>query len=544
MAWPNRGLAHRPAVTGRHGAIASAHPLASLAGLTTLQKGGNAIDAAVAVAAALNVVEPYMSGAGGVGYMVIRTAGSSEPVVLDYIGRAPAAATPDRFATENSKDDGILSPLIPGAAGGWLTALARFGTLDRATVFAPAIDLAENGFAVTIKNNQFMLNSRDRLRNWESSSQAYLHDGETPVAGSILIQKDLARTFRTMVEGGIEAFYRGPIGKEIARFSQENGGLITEEDLATYEPSWQKPITTNYRGYDVFCPPLPCSGMQYLETLNLVEGFDMAGLGQNTAQYIHILAEAMKLAVADRTTYAPDPGSPIQHLLSKSYASERRNLIDPDRAGYSGGERYTSQKLPQEILPGSVESILRESTTHFVTADAAGNAVSCTQTLGGGFGSGVVHGSTGLSLNNFAHWFDLDPESPNLIAPNKKVEMCLAPSQIWRDGRLFCMVGTPGSFGIMQTTPQMIMNVLDHGFSIQAAIEAPRFRTMTGTELPIEGRVPVDVLDELRKKGHQVTVMDDWTPFVGGGQGIMVDPDSGAFFAGADPRRDGYGMAY
>ncbi len=485
-----------------------------------------------------------MSGAGGVGYMVIKTAGSPQPIVLDYIGRAPAAATPDRFVDVNAKDDGILSPLVPGAAGGWLTALERFGTLDRATVFAPAIDLAENGFPVTIKNNQFMLNSRDRLRNWETSSKAYLHNGETPEAGSILVQKDLATTFRTMVDGGIDAFYRGPIGKEIARFSQQHGGLITEQDLANYEPTWQQPITTNYRGYDIYCPPLPCSGMQYLITLNLVEGFDMESLGHNSAQYIHLLAEAMKLAVADRTTYAPDPSSPIQQLLSKAYATERRKLIDPDRAGYSGGERYTSQKLPQEILPGSPESILRESTTHFVTADEAGNAVACTQTLGGGFGSGVVHGSTGLSLNNFARWFDLDSHSPNVIAPNKKVEMCLAPSQIWRDGRLFCEVGTPGSFGIMQTTPQMIMNVLDHGFSIQAAIEAPRFRTMTGTELPIEGRVSAEVLDELRRKGHEVQVMDDWTPFVGGGQGILVDPDSGAFFAGADPRRDGYGMAF
>ena len=544
MAWPNRGLAHRPAVTGRHGAIASAHPLASLAGLATLQQGGNAIDAAVAVAAALNVVEPYMSGAGGVGYMVIKTANAGAPIVLDYIGRAPAAATPDQFANDNDKDDGIRSPLVPGAAGGWLTAHARFGALERAAIFAPAIDLAENGFPVTIKNNQFMLNSRDRLRRWETSSRAYLHNGETPVPGAILVQRDLAQTFRTLVEGGIEAFYRGPIGKEIARFSQANGGLITEDDLASYEPTWQEPITTNYRGYDIYCPPLPCSGMQYLETLNLVEGFEMAELGQNSAQYIHLLAEAMKLAVADRTTYAPDPSSPIQHLLSKSYAAERRKLIDPDRAGYSGGERFTSHKLPQEILPGSMESIMRESTTHFVTADADGNAVACTQTLGGGFGSGVVHGSTGLSLNNFAHWFDLDPASPNVIAPNKKVEMCLSPSQIWCDGRLFCMVGTPGSFGIMQTTPQMIMNVLDHGFSIQAAIEAPRFRTGTGMELPIEGRVPSDVLDALRQKGHEVNVLDDWTPFFGGGQGIMIDPESGAFFAGADPRRDGYGLAF
>jgi gamma-glutamyltranspeptidase/glutathione hydrolase len=496
------------------------------------------------VAAALNVVEPYMSGAGGVGYMVIKTADASAPIVLDYIGRAPAAATPDQFANDNAKDDGIRSPLVPGAAGGWLTAHARFGVLKRSTVFAPAIDLAENGFPVTIKNNQFMLNSRDRLRKWETSSRAYLHNGETPEPGVILVQRDLAQTFRTLVEGGIDAFYRGSIGQEIARFSQANGGLITEDDLASYEPTWQEPITTNYRGYDIFCPPLPCSGMQYLETLNLVEGFDMAELGQNSAQYIHLLAEAMKLAVADRTTYAPDPSSPIQQLLSKSYAAERRKLIDSDHAGYSGGERFTSHKLPQEILPGSMESIMRESTTHFVTADAAGNAVACTQTLGGGFGSGVVHGSTGLSLNNFAHWFDLDPASPNVIAPGKKVEMCLAPSQIWRDGKPFLMVGTPGSFGIMQTTPQMMMNVLDHHFSIQAASEAPRFRTNNGRELLVEGRVPAEVLDELRRRGHEVQVLDDWTPMVGGGQGILIDPDSGVLMGGADPRRDGYAMGW
>ncbi|HUG13387.1 MAG TPA: gamma-glutamyltransferase, partial [Thermomicrobiales bacterium] len=235
---------------------------------------------------------------------------------------------------------------------------------------------------------------------------------------------------------------------------------------------------------------------------------------------------------------------PIAALLSKEYASKRRELIDPNRAAWSGGERYTSSKHAKEILPGSVESILRESTTHFTTADASGYVVSCTQTLGGGFGSGVVHGSTGLALNNFAHWFDVDPESPNVIAPNKRVEMCLAPSQIWRDGELFLSIGTPGSFGIMQTTPQMMMNVIDHGYSVQAAIEAPRFRTMTGTELPIEGRVSDDVVAELRRRGHDVQILEPWTPFVGGGQGLMIDPDSGAFWAGADPRRDGYALAY
>ncbi len=544
MAWPHNGLAHRPSVTGRHGAVASAHPLASLAGLSMLQQGGNAIDAAVATAAALNVVEPFMSGAGGVGYMTIQVAGQSEPIVLDYIGRAPAAAEPERFNTPAGKDDGILSPLVPGALGGWLMALERFGALDRATVFAPALDLAENGFAVTTRGSWFMATSADRLRQWETSTEAYLHNGQTPLPGAILQQKNLAQTFRTVIEGGAEAFYRGPIGAEIARFSQANGGLLTEEDLATYEPCWQKPISLNYRGYDVYCPPLPCSGMQYLQTLKIVEGFDMAAMGQNSAEYIHHLAEAMKLAVADRTTYAPDESAPIDHLLSDGYLAERRRQIDPNKAAYSGGERYTSTKLPQEVRAGSVASILRESTTHFVTADAAGNAVSCTQTLGGGFGSGVVHGSTGLSLNNFAHWFDLDPESPNVIAPGKRVEMCLAPSQTWKDGRLALMVGTPGSFGIMQTTPQMMLNLLDHGFSIQAAIEAPRFRTMTGTELPMESRMPADVVEGLRRKGHDVELLEPWTPFVGGGQGILIDPDSGAFFAGADPRRDGYAMAF
>ena len=544
MVWPNEGLTHRPYVAGRRGAVASAHPLASQAGLSMLQQGGNAIDAIVATAAALNVVEPFMSGAAGVGYMVIKPAGATEPVVLDFIGHAPGGATPDRFVEEGSKDFGILSPLVPGSLAGWLTALERYGSLDRATVFAPAIEYAENGYPVTVKNYLFMSGARERLLNWETSSRAYLHGGETPKPGAILKQPDLANTFRSIVEGGIDAFYRGPIAQEITAFSQANGGLLTMDDLSAYTPSWQEPISTTYRDYTVYCPPLPCSGMQYLETLNLVEGFNMAALGHNSAEYIHCLAEAIKLAVADRTTYAPNPASPIARLLSKEYAAQRRAQIDPTKSGHSGGERYTSTKHEHEVLPGSFSELDLESTTHFVAADAAGNAVACTQTLGAPFGSAVVFGSTGLTLNNFAHWFDLDPQSPNVIAPYKKVEMCLAPSQIWRDGKLFLMVGTPGSFGIMQTTPQMMMNVLDHQYSIQAAIEAPRFRTGDGTELLVEGRVDAEVLDELRQRGHEVRVLDDWTPMVGGGQGILIDPESGAFSAGADPRRDGYGLAF
>jgi gamma-glutamyltranspeptidase/glutathione hydrolase len=230
-------------------------------------------------------------------------------------------------------------------------------------------------------------------------------------------------------------------------------------------------------------------------------------------------------------------------LLSKQYTAQRRALIDPARAGIAGGDRYTSKKREAEILAGDPYR-MPQSTTHFDVVDAAGNAVCVTQSLGAGFGSGVVIGDTGLALNNLAYWMDLDPESPNALAPHRQMEQPMSPAQVWKDGRLFMVIGTPGSFGIMETTPQMMMNVLDHGFSIQAAIEAPRFRTANGTELPMEGRVPAEVRAQLERWGHQVEAMEDWTMFFGGGQGIMVDPDSGALMGGADPRRDGYAIAW
>ncbi len=543
MAWTNNGLAHRPVVMGRRGAVASAHYLSSLAGQRILMQGGNAVDAVVAIAAALNVVEPYMSGAGGVGYMFIYDAKSKKRIVLDYNGPSPYAAELSKYRHEDDKQKGILSPLVPGSLGGWLAALEKYGTMDRATVFQPAIEYAEGGFPLSINNERFFKVSEATLQQWPTSTEAYLHNGVSPKAGAILTQPNLARTFRAIVEGGAEVFYKGDIAKEIVRFSEENGGLITQKDLDDFTPEWVEPIGVNYRGYDVYCPPPPCSGIQYLQTLNIVEGFDMAGMGHNSAAYIHHLAEAMKLAVADRAEYAPAPNPPTDGLISKEYAAYRRSLIDPHKAGISGGDRYTSKKRQDEVLAGDPYK-MKQSTTHFDAVDAEGNAVSVTQTLGGGFGSGVVFGNTGLALNNFTYWMDMDPESPNAIGPHKRVEQCLAPAQVWKDGKLFMVIGTPGSFGIMETTPQMMMNILDHGFSIQAGIEAPRFRTATANELPMEGRISPEVRAELTKLGHQVQVMDDWTMFVGGGQGVMVDPDSGALMGGADPRRDGYALAW
>lgn len=543
MAWTNKGLAHRPVVMGRRGAVASAHYLATLAGQRMLLQGGNAIDAAVATAAALNVVEPYMSGAGGVGYMYITHAKTGKRVVLDYNGRSPYAAELSTYTSEEDKHTGILSPLIPGALGGWLTALETYGTMDRATVFQPAIEYAEGGFPLSINNERFFRVAEPTLKRWRTSTEAYLPGGSVPTAGTVLKQPNLARTFRMIVEGGSEVFYKGEIAREIVRFSEANGGLITQKDLDDFAPEWVEPIRITYRGYEVSCPPPPCSGIQYLITLNILEGFDLAGMGHNSAAYLHHLAEAMKLAIADRVEYAPAPNPPTEGLLTKEYAARRRALIDPQRAGVSGGDRYTSKKRQDEILSGDPYK-MPQSTTHFDAIDSAGNAVSATQTLGGGFGSGVVFGNTGLALNNFIYWMDMDPESPNAIGPHKAVEQCLAPGQIWKDGRLFACIGTPGSFGIPETTPQMMMNLIDHGFSIQAAIEAPRIRTANGRELLIEGRIPEEVQAQLRAWGHETLGQENWTMMFGGGQGIMVDPDSGALMGGADPRRDGYAMAW
>ncbi len=542
MGWPNRGPASRPTVMGARGMVASAHPLASLAGLRMLLAGGNAVDAAVATAAALNVCEPYMSGLGGDGYLLLYTARDRRLRALDYVGRSPHAATLDAFADPAGKERGPRSPLVPGNPGGWLTALEEAGRLDRATVFAPAIEYAEGGVPVTLRGAYFFREGAERLA--PEAREVFLPGGRVPTPGTILRQPALAATYRGLIAGGMAAFYRGAIGERIVRFLQARGGLLSERDFADFRPEWQETVGTGYRGYQIRTLPPPCSGFQYLQTLNILEGFDLAHSGQQSAATIHLLAEAMKLATADRIAYAARPDAPLAGLLSKEYAARRRALIDPARARPSEGERFGGPVAAGMVAAGRPGDWRQECTTHFDAIDGEGNAVSVTQSIGSFFGSGVLAGETGILLNNFLNWFDLHPDSPNALAPFKKIEMCMAPAAVFRDGRLFMMIGTPGSYGILETTPQMIANVIDHGYSIQAAIEAPRFRTYAGTALEIEGRVPEAVRADLARLGHDVRPIGDWSPVVGGGHGIMVDPDSGALLGGADPRRDGFALGW
>lgn len=543
MPFSAKGTTHRSTATGRRGMIASAHPLASLAGMRLLMEGGNAIDAAIATAAALNVVEPYMSGIGGVGYLHIYSAREKEHKIVDYVGLTPRAATLSLY-DKDKQVLGPLSPLVPGACGGWLAALERYGSVEAARVFAPAIEYAEQGYALTVKNAYFYAGAVASLRRFKTGADTYLLNGAAPKPGEVVVQKALAETFRQVAAEGAAAFYKGAIADHIVRYMAETGGLLTKDDLADFAPAFVDPIATNYRGYEVFAPPPPCQAVQYLETLAIMEGFDVAALGHNTAPTLHRFIEAAKLAMADRIAYAAIDDPPTAGLLSKEYAAERRALIG-DEAQFTAGDRLSPGGPVEQVTAGDPRAWMSECTTHFDTIDAEGNAVACTQSLGGGFGSSMVVPETGIALNNFMRWFDREPTSPNVIGPAKKNEMCVSPAQVWDADGLRLLIGTPGSYGILQTTPQMIMNILDHQMNVQAAIEAPRVKTgSSGFVVDAENRIDREVVAELERRGHQFNFLGDWSTGVGGGQGIMVDAATGSFMGGADPRRDGAALGW
>src|SRR6184192_3876753 len=413
---PPHKRAYRPVVMGRRGAVASAHPLASMAGIQMLLAGGNAVDAAVAVASTLNVAEPFMSGVGGVGLMLLSR--GSERHVLDFIGRAPRAADP-AACTDDELAGGPKSCATPGNLGGWLVALERFGSMDPARVLGPAITLAEQGVPLTFKNVDFFEAARATLGRSPEAQRLYLGNGG-PRAGAVVTYKELAATLRQVAEGGSEAFYRGPIAKAIARAVTEAGGWLAEEDLAAFAPEWREPVTIRYREHDVSSVPPPFSAFQMLETLNILEGFDVQAWGHNSVDYLHHLIEAIKLGSADRLAYAYTGDVPIRGLLSKAYARAQRARIDPVRAGRSEGERHNRARLADEIREGHPASFQNEQTTHFACADASGTVVSVTQTLGVPFGSGFAVAGTGIVLNNILKWSDRDPASTNVLKPGRK----------------------------------------------------------------------------------------------------------------------------
>ncbi len=533
-----------PAV-GVNGMAASAHPLASLAGVRIMAQGGNAFDAAVAIASTLNVCEPYMSGAAGVGVALAYVAAEDRVRALNFSGRMPQAADPDEYS-EADKDVGVKSALVPGNCAGWLTLHETYGRLDRAPLFEPAIGYAENGTAITAFNAHSIGNSAARLSQFPSAG-IFIKNGAGPRVGHRQKQPQLAESLRSIASGGKDEFYRGALGKRIVDGLRELGGQMTEEDLATYDAEWHEPISIGYRDYEIFSVPPNSTGFQLLETLKIMEGFDGPDLVFQHPETLHLYIETVKLAVADRIKWGGDPAyvkAPVDALLSDGYAAQQRERIDRESAAVVSGEQFSRLVPSGSIKAGSPDAFDGGMTTHFAVADSDGNVVSVTQTLGGGFGSAVAPGDTGLFLNNMAHWFDLERDAPNRLEGGKLVDFCVAPTQTFRNGRFHVSLGTPGSWGILQTTPQFVMNALDFGMNVQEAIEAPRLRVFEERRVVMEERFPAPVRAALADKGHDIELTTPFSMTVGGAQGIMIDQESGTFQGGADPRRDGVAIGW
>ena len=422
---------HRPVVMGQNGMVVSAHPLASQAGLRILQEGGNAMDAAVAAASTLNVVEPYMSGVGGLGVLLCYVVRENRLRVLNFSGRAPYAATPDRFTLE-TREVGSRASLVPGNVAGWMTLLETYGSMARGRVLAPAITYAEQGFPLTYNNYHYLHSHQPLLARFPTTASVFLPHGQAPRAGTLLVQSALAQTLRTIAEGGREAFYRGSLAQAIVAFLDTQDGLLTRDDFADYEAVWEEPIQTAYRDYDVYAPPPNSSGFQILETLSILNQYDVQTLGYGTSCYLHLLMEAAKLSVTDRIAYAGDPEYtpvPLDKLLDADYAAAQLRRIDWQHAARVVGERPAGETIANVLRPGIPSAYRDGLTTYLATADREGNVVSLTQTLGTGFGGGMIMGDTGIFLNNMCLWFEIDPatDHPNRIAPGKRVDFCVSP---------------------------------------------------------------------------------------------------------------------
>jgi len=536
---------HTPIDTvAENGMVAAAHPLAAQAGVDILKQGGNAIDAAVATAFALNAAEPNASGLGGGGFMLIRFAKTGEIVVIDYREHAPAAATKDMFASEQSKKEGWSKAggkavAVPGTLMGLTTALEKYGTMTLAEVTAPAISYMENGFAITQTLSDMIKSHFDIINDYNDPAKvAYFKDGLPLEPGDILIQSDLAKTYHGILDNGIGYLYGGELGQKIVDAVQAQGGGLSLQDLKDYKPYIRKPVVGNYRGYDIYsmCPP-SSGGTHLIQILNILENFDIANMNYHGPTHISVMAEAMKMAFADRSKYMGDPGFtkdiPIEGLTSKEYAkflADQINIENP------------KQKIPAGE-PGQYE---HNSTSHICAIDSEGNVVSLTQTINYFFGSGVIVPDVGIIMNNEMDDFSKNPDSPNAPEPGKTPLSSMSPSIIEKDGEPFMILGTPGGTRIFTAMVQIISNVVDFGMGMDEAIEAARMHCYTSggkaKSIRVESRIPNITVETLKSLGNEVDIKGAYDLYFGGAQGIMLK-DS-LLYGGGDSRRDGVAIGY
>ncbi len=570
----------RPVISGRQFAVSAMKHQATEAAVRILEAGGNAFDAAVAGQAVLALVDPSLNGYGSDAVLLLYDARARKVVSVNAEGTAPHLATIDWYREHNGGklpvDDSLLSGTVPGVVDAWYTLLDGWGTMTFAQVLQPAIDVAEQGFPLTSGLARSMATA-PKLQKYPSSLKVYWPGGRRPQPGEIFRNPDAGRLLRRLVEAektasvhgrraGLKAardrFYRGDIAREMAAFSEQNGGLFRYDDFAAYTAKIESPVSISYRGYEIYKNPSASQGPAELFALNILEGFDLKQLGLNSAAYIHTSVEAVKLAFADREKFLGDMDFiriPYEGLLSKSYATERRALIDPDKASLDlrPGDPSKFMKTTERFdapfhttLDGAADHV--GDTSYLAVIDKDRNMVSFEPSLHSAWGTGVVIEGLGLIFNCRGDYYSLVAGEANALAPGKRPRSTLQSTLVMKAGQPFMILGSPGGDDQVMRTMQTLINVIDFGLNVQQAIEAPRWstrafpaspfpHTMYPGDLSVESPIPDEVQKSLIAKGHKLTASGAWT--MGSNAAIIVDVRSGFLMAGADPRVEAYAWA-
>jgi gamma-glutamyltranspeptidase/glutathione hydrolase len=522
----------RSMVISQTGIVATESPLASKAGAAILERGGNAVDAAIAAHAVMTVVAPMWNGIGGDLFAIVYDAKSGKYYGLNASGWAPAAQSVERLHEKGLREmpgRGIEPVTVPGSVDGWQKLLDRFGKKKMNEVLAPAIQVAEDGYSVTEWIAQHFASNVDLLRDSEAAAHTYLISDRAPRLGEVVRNPDLAWSLRQIAQGGRDAFYRGEITKRIMALSARHGGALTAKDFSDYSSEWVEPISTTYRGWTVYEIPPNSQGIAALEMLNLMEQFDLHSYGLNSARALHVQIEAKKLAYADLIRYIGDPKQskpPVSGMLSKQYAAERAKLIDMEHANCEAG--------PGTPVPSAGDTI------YLSVVDRDGNMVSFIESNYAEFGSGLVADGTGFVLHDRGALFSLDPASPNAIAGHKRPLHTIIPAFMEKD-QIRIAFGIMAGWNQAQAHAQFVSHVVDFNQNIQAALETARFTkpTFNGCDVLLENRLPGNVKGELEAKGHKLSMHNGFSDAFGGGQAVMRDYASGVNYGASDPRKDG-----
>jgi gamma-glutamyltranspeptidase/glutathione hydrolase len=539
-----RALASRSEVIAPHGMVATSHPLATQIALDILKAGGSAVDAAIAANAALGLMEPTGSGIGGDLFAIVWNAQDKELVGLNASGRAPKAMTLEYFQEHGIDEIPPFGPLpvsVPGAVDGWFQLHGRYGRLTMQEILAPTIAYATDGFPVTEVIAHYLKSNKSRIAHYPGFAKTYMPNGDVPKKGEMFKNPRLAATLQLVADKGRDEFYKGSIAKRIDAYMAEQGGLLNYDDLAAHESEWITPVSTNYRGWDVYELPPNGQGIAALQILNVLEAFDIASMGFGSAEYVHTFVEAKKLAFEDRAKYYADMDFvdvPVETLISKEYSDNRRQLIDPEKASMS--------------LPAGDAKLEDGDTIYLTVADADGNMVSLIQSNYRGMGSGMTPGDLGFVLQDRAELFALDPDHANVVEGGKRPFHTIIPAFVMKDGKPLISFGLMGGAMQPQGHAQIIVNLVDFGMNLQEAGDAARINH-TGSSQPtgsvmtdggvvhLESQFSKETRDALEAMGH---TLGDSDGGFGGYQAIMWDAEHGVYYGASEVRKDGQAAGY